>query len=542
MENLKHLLKNYKIELFILFIALLFSTWLMFATFSYDNGNMKIATKAWSDFANHIPLIRSFSFGNNFPPQFPLFSGPPIKYHFIFYAFAGLLEKLGLTIDYALNIPSILGFSFLILMIYLLSKEIFKSVGVGILGILFFLFHGSLDFINFFLKYPLSKDSLSQIINNSQFISFGPYDGNTISAFWNLNIYTNQRHLALSYSISLLIFFLFLRFKDDEKQRNFQKAVFIGLILGFSFLLNIAVFLMSVFVLISFLISFKNIRKYIFISLILAFIIFLPQYFFTQSFPSDFDITLHLGYLVSNLNILSLVNYWFQNLGLHLILIPIAFYFSAKNQRKILLSFFSLFILGNLLQFSPEIAANHKFFNYFMIIGYVFSAYILIIFWSKKNYLKPLVLILIFFLILSGIINFFPIYNDSKITIKDYPNNENISWIMQNTKPESVFLNNQYLYDNASLAGRKIFLGWPYFAWSQGYDTLSRDNLRKDLLNTKNLAYFCKAVDDYNLDYVDIETKLKEIPVNLDFFNKNFEKVFENTKDGYIIYKTKSGC
>src|SRR3989344_1328537 len=209
MGHLKQLLKNYKIELLILFISLLFSTWLMFATFSYDNGDMKIATKAWSDFANHIPLIRSFSYGDNFPPQFPLFSGPPIKYHFIFYTFAALLEKLGLTIDYALNIPSILGFSFLILMIYLLAKEIFKSVGVGILSILLFLFHGSLDFINFLSKYPLSQKTLSQIIHNTRFISFGPYDGNIISAFWNLNIYTNQRHLGLSYGLSLFIIYLF---------------------------------------------------------------------------------------------------------------------------------------------------------------------------------------------------------------------------------------------------------------------------------------------------------------------------------------------
>ena len=541
MGHLKHLLKNYKIELFILFITLLFSTWLMFATFSYDNGNMRIATKAWSDFANHIPLIRSFSFGNNFPPQFPLFSGHPIKYHFIFYAFSGLLERIGLTIDFALNIPSIVGFSFLILMIYLLSKEIFKSVTIGLLSILFFIFHGSLDFINFFLKYPLSSKSLSQIINNTQFLSFGPYDGNIISAFWNLNIYTNQRHLGFSYAISLFIVFLYLKFQDNKKTHNFQMAVFIGLILGFSFLLNIAVFLMTVLVLISFLIFFKSIRRYIFISLVLAFIVFFPQYLFIQSSASYFDVTLRLGYLVSDLNIINIINYWFQNLGFHLILIPIAFFLTDKNRRKILLSFFSVFILGNLVQFSPEIAANHKFFNYFMLIGYMFSAYILFKLWNR-NYLKPFVLITIFFLILSGIINFFPIYNDSKITIKDYPKNENINWIIHNTKSESVFLNNQYLYDNASLAGRKIFLGWPYFAWSQGYDTLSRDNLRKDLLNTENLTYFCKAVNEYNLNYVGIETRLKEIPVNLDFFNKNFDKVFKNSKDGYVIYKTELGC
>ena len=284
---------------------------------------MQISSKAWSDFANHIPLIRSFSFGDNFPPQFPLYSGPSIKYHFIFYAFVGILEKLGIQIDYALNIPSILGFSFLILMIYLLSKEIFKSVGVGLLSILFFLFHGSLDFINFFSKFPLSKDSLGQIINNSKFISFGPYDASTISAFWNLNIYTNQRHLALSYGISLFIIFLFLRFKNSNVKHNLRKSISLGLILGFSFLLNIAVFLMTVLVLVCLFLFFKKIRKYIFISLTIAGLIFLPQYLFTQGRETTFNITFLFGYLVSDINILNFVNYWFQNLGLYLILIPI---------------------------------------------------------------------------------------------------------------------------------------------------------------------------------------------------------------------------
>nr|MBI5455634.1 hypothetical protein [Candidatus Levybacteria bacterium] len=136
-------LKKFKIEIFIFIFAFIFSSWLMFATFSYQDGTMMIASKAWSDFANHIPLIRSFSFGNNYPPQFPLFSGPPIRYHFLFYAIVGMFEKMGLRIDYALNVPSALGFSFLILMIYLFSKEIFKSKTIGILSIMLFLFNGS---------------------------------------------------------------------------------------------------------------------------------------------------------------------------------------------------------------------------------------------------------------------------------------------------------------------------------------------------------------------------------------------------------------
>src|SRR5688572_8586263 len=82
-------------------IALLFSFFLMFHTFSYDTRThtMSMASKVWSDFGAHIPLIRSFSYGANWdrlltgqPIESPLFPGEPIRYHFGFYALVGALE------------------------------------------------------------------------------------------------------------------------------------------------------------------------------------------------------------------------------------------------------------------------------------------------------------------------------------------------------------------------------------------------------------------------------------------------------------------
>lgn len=540
MKNIIYFLKKFKVEIIIFTFSFIFSSWLMFTTFSYQDGNMMIASKAWSDFANHIPLIRSFSFGNNFLPQFPLFSGPPIKYHFLFYAVVGLLEKTGLRIDYALNIPSALGFSFLILMIYLFSKEIFKSKTVGILSIIFFLFNGSLSFINFFAKHPISKNVFLDVAQNNKFASFGPYDGSVVSAFWNLNIYTNQRHLAISYGLSLLLIYLLLKLRGNEKKENIKKSLFIGIVLGFSFILNMAVFFMTAIIIFIMTLFLKNKRFYIYISLVIAFFIALPQYLFTQSIASSFKPTFHLGYLITDLNFINFLNYWFQNLGLHFILIPVAFIFADKNLRKILISFFTLFLIGNLFQFSPEIAANHKFFNYFMIIGSMFSAYILFRLW-KKIIFRPLIIVLFFLLIFSGIVDFFPIYNDNKIALPDYLVNKDISWIIKNTKPNSVFLNTNYLYDNASLAGRKIFLGWPYFAWSQGYDTNTREDLRIKLLTTDNLKFFCSTAFRNGINYVGIDS-LSDTPINIKFFETNFINSYRNQLSSYSIYDINKTC
>jgi hypothetical protein len=534
------ILNKYKLELIIFLLATVFSSWLMFSTFSYNNGFMEISTKAWSDFASHIPLIRSFSFGDNFPTQYPLFSGPPIRYHFLFYAMVGFLEKLGLNISYALNIPSIIGFSLLTFMIYIFSKEIFKSKAVGAISIFLFLFNGSFSFLKYFSQNTFSFESLVNISKLENFVSFGPYDQSIVSAFWNLNIYTNQRHLGLSYFLCLLLIYFFIKHKYEL---NNTKSLLLGLILGISFLLNMAVFLMTVIILITLFIFLKNKRKYIFITVFFGSLIALPFYLNIQNATSTFKIMFHAGYLLNNINFTNFLNYWIQNLGLHFFILPLIFLLVNKEQKRIFISFFVLFLIANLIQFSPEIAANHKFINLFMIVGAMYTSYFLVYLWKRKeNLLKPLVILSFIILIFSGILDLFPILNDKKISLADYPNNKTVEWITRNTKPSSIFLNTNYLYDDASLAGRKIFLGWPYFAWSQGYDTLSRDNLRKSMLSTNNKDYFCRNANLNKIDYVEVNLNNNDIIINKDFLDKNLLKVFENKSKLLTIYKIGDNC
>src|SRR3990172_9448479 len=137
-------LRRLKLREIILFIFLfIFASFLMLKTFSVKEGNILIASRAWSDFAATLPLIRSFSLGSNFPPQYPIFAGPPIRYHFAFFATVGLMEKIGIRLDWALNSLSTMSFFLLTIAIYYLGKIIFKSKKVGILSVILFFFNGS---------------------------------------------------------------------------------------------------------------------------------------------------------------------------------------------------------------------------------------------------------------------------------------------------------------------------------------------------------------------------------------------------------------
>ncbi len=543
--KIKLFLQKYSSEIIVLTLGIGFGSFLMFSSFDSGNGTLMISTKSWSDFASHIPLIRSFSLGQNFPPEFPLFPGEHIKYHFLFYFFVGNLEKIGMPLGFALNVPSIIGFTFLTFMIYLLAKQIFKSKAISVISVIFFLFNSSLSFIYFFQKFPLNTNSLNQIISNSDFLSFAPYGDGIITAFWNLNIYTNQRHLALAFGLSLFIIYIVIQPIFSKTKIETKKYIALGILLGFSFYFHLAALLMTSFVLLMIMILFSRIRKEIFILLLVATLISIPQYLFLTA-EKGFSPKIVFGYLTYiDFTVSKFINFWIFNLGASILLIILGFIFSNKNQRKIFAAFFIVFIIGNTIQFSIEMAANHKFFNYFIVIGNMFSAFALFTLWRKKNILKPIVVFLFFLMIFGGIIDFFPLYNDKKITVSDYKQNITSSWIVEHTPKDSIFLNTNFLYDPASLAGRKIYMGWPYFAWSQGYDTLARTELIKRMLDVNDKIIACNLLEENNIDYVEIRIQNPpdpNIPPISSIFNENFKSSFTDNSTNTNIYEVKNNC
>lgn len=527
-------------ELIGLVIILGFSFWLMFHTFSVKDGALVIATKAWSDFANYIPLIRSFSLGDNWPVSYPLFAGEPMRYHFLFYMLAGLLERWGLTIDWALNLLSGLSFALLIVVIYCLASVLFASRKVGLLSVVFFLFNGSLSFVQFLQDHPLSTNILYELINSSSFASFAPYQPGLVSAFWNLNIYTNQRHLALAFAWVLLVVLLVVYQEKKSRPLPYWQALGLAIGVGVLILLNSAVFLMAIIVLGMLLLLVPRQRKPLLVVIALGLMMAFPQ--LTTITNQGFAPHWRFGYLVEQpITFWRFVVYWFFNLGLLTILAPIGWLTASALAKKILAAFFVLFVFANSVQFSPEIAANHKFLNLLVIVANMFAAWCLLQIWRKGMVGRVVAVPMVGLLILGGIVDFFPIKNDSFVMVNDRAKNPDIRWVTDNTPKRAVFVTSSYLYHPASLAGRPVFLGWPYFPWSLGYDTNSRDKLVRQMLSPADRVSFCSIVQNHGIGYVALGTS-NDFPVDYDFFNQQAAPVYANQATDFLLYQTKDLC
>jgi hypothetical protein len=485
-------------------------------------------------------------------PEYPLFPGAPIRYHFLFYLCVGVLEKVGIRIDWALNSFSIIGFSGMLIAVYFVAKRLTSDVRVGLFTWVFTLLNGSLTFTEYFRHNPLSFQSLINLTHLDEFVSFAPWKPGDISAFWSLNIYTNQRHLAFAFAI--FFFFLLTLITSEQKKRKeqFIRILPWGIVLGILPFFHQPTFITIGIACLWYIFAVPKLRIPLFGMGIITSVIALPQLLLLSHGQSS--IAIAVGYIMDKpMTILSILPYWWHNIGLHLILIPIGFLLSSKRTRIYLFPAFLFFAMGFCFQFSRELAANHKFFNLFLIMGSIFTARTIVFIIDRISLITPFVLripvyvipiFFVFVLTASGIIDILPITNDRTITLKDVSANQTTQWFATHTKPDAIIVTASFFNHPASIAGRKLFLGWPYFAWSAGYDTEKRlyTDL-KSIYNPRDIRTLCNTLNESNISYVTFEDNhMEELSFNENFYTDRFLLTYSSPTRDFRVYDVAPTC
>lgn len=579
-----------------LLVCVVFSFGLFHLTFQTDGRVLYIGSKAWSDFGAHIPLIRSFSLGNNWPPEYPLFAGEPIRYHYLFYAAVGLLERVGLNLGLALNGLSAFGLGLLLWMLYRVAKLIFRSRLAGWLAIWFALTNSSLSALVLAENHGLSWFRVSDwqslwtvLMTQTQFASFGPWDGNPVSAFWTLNIFTNQRHLGLSLGLVWWVIWPLLKLWWEVAEKKSRVKAIKKSVATATYaqkMLGLRVLVMAVFpllhqagalltagiagMLLALALLYSPVRARLPRWLLAGYVLGVAAMglVLIQFVPASHEAPqLAVGFLAGSSNLLVLANYWWWNLGFGLGVWLLGLVLPQRG-RLLLWLVTPFFIAANLWQFSPDMINNHKFVNFFIEAVAIVAAGWLAAGWERlrglvislrqSQHITPvlavplvglwLAVLLVFGvgMSFSGIVDILPILNDRRLVLPDWRSQPVSVWLLENTAPDARLLTTTYLYHPGSLVGRKLYLDYGYFAWSLGYPDATRRALLPELFGDfTSTETWCARLAAEKIDVVLLSPSSGEFGATIDLRQSYMARQLSPTiitDDGYTIYQLRQYC
>lgn len=602
-----------RLELIYIFIVSGFWSYFMYRSFHVNGDTIKVGISVFSDFAPHLALIRSFSFGCNLPAEYPHFADGTIRYHFLFQFLAGSLEFSGLRLDHAFNIPSIACMVSFLMLLYSFSVMVTGKRWAGILAVLLFHFRSSFAFFTFMNRHESPGAFFKRVFAVTEHI------GNTTHEEWGLwaqKVFVNQRHLAAGLGIllfSLMLMTPYLRdmlesLKNRKLNGRFNElfiksdcwipqdilpSITAGLLLGLTGFVNGAAVVAALSILFVMALFSKQRLAFLNIALIAVILVLIQTIFFMGS-STALSPGLTVGFLAKGRDAVSIAKFYIELLGVlplvllagiltsfrrltryAVLLVPAAaiYYiiwpapdfpleykiiillivssaaFASLYYRTgtrpasaplILLIFAAPVACATLLQLTPDITMNHKYvITGVMLLNIIAASFLYGLFSSRRPMGIASALLLSLLLTVTGFVDLKTLYNLDKNHIHIKTDDPLIIWAGENTNPDEIFLTPPYSLHPLLLSGRKIFYGWPYYAWSAGYDTNYRKTVVKRIYSAASSQTLKELVYEHDISYIVVENDNRnssDYKLNESLIEQTFVEVY--SKGGYRIFST----
>ncbi|MDO4274938.1 MAG: hypothetical protein Q4D16_14820 [Eubacteriales bacterium] len=547
----------YKEAVFFAFL-LVFITWIMFYVFYIRDGVLYSGFTVYGDYAPHTAMMRSFSWGNNFPTQYPHYGGADVKYHFMFQFLTGNLEYLGIRLDFAYNIVSIFSLLGFLMILYKLAGRIVGGFAGGVLASLFFFFRSGTAFFRFAWEHLKAGDLWITLAENTSFLGYTP---NEDWGLWNFNVYLNQRHLAFGLLLVAAALWIYLDWleagtsheekgliwiknrlftKTAWKSRSLDTAMMVGLLLGLSSFWNGAAVIGGLLILMGFAVFSDGKLDYAVTAAVAVLFTMLQSKIFVNG--SVMSPSLYLGFLAEDKTIWGIIWYVAQISGFFFLGLFLPALFLKRRERAVMVSFLFPAVFAFVVSLTPDINVNHKY----VMISYAF----LTMFWAfaavklfagRRRY-KAAAVILVICLSLNGVYDFVVILkdNDSRHRVAVEADSPLSKWISGNLDKDDLILTPEYSMNEVTMSGAMMYCGWPYYAWSAGYDTSYRAEKAVVIYTTRDTELLKSTVEQEGIDYILFEENMEfeQQACREDIIAQTYPMVY-NSEDGRIrIYET----
>lgn len=564
----KSVLPAFTVREAVFFLFLLaFLTWIMFYVFYIKDGILYSGFTVYGDYAPHTAMMRSFSLGDNFPTQYPHFGGEDVKYHFMFQFLVGNLEYLGIRLDIAYNMLSVFALLGFLMMLYSIGRRITGSGAAGVVTVALFFFRSSFTFFRYLWEHLRSGDLLRTLAENTSFIGYTP---NEDWGLWNFNVYLNQRHLAFGLLIAALVLWYYLdlveagcshsekglawmknRLFSAEawKMRNPEGALAAGLALGLTAFWNGAAVIGGLLILLGFAVFSDGKLDYLATAVTAVLFSVLQSKVFIRG--SAVEAGFYWGFISEDKSLAGVLWFLIQMSGIFfagaVLLLPLL---KKRLHRVLTVSCLFPVVFAFCFSLTPDITVNHKY----IMISYAFLAVLwaglLAGLWKGKDgsrrsaavIRRAAAVLLAVCLTATGIYDFVVILRNNGPGHRVTVNMESTltDWLAEHLDSEDLLLTPEYSMSETTMSGVMMYLGWPYYAWSAGYDTYGRAQKAVEIYTSEDPAAVDKLVKEEKITYILFEEgmEFEGAVCREDTIRELYTMVYQSDDGRIRIYET----
>lgn len=534
-------------------LAWLFSRVVMF----YPDGLHTAPANNFGDLPFHFGVITSMAYGENLPPQNPIFAGMKFTYPFLIDFLTAFFIRCGADWRAAFFVENIALALALVCVIELMARRITGNRIAGYVAPVIFLFNGGFGFINFFRQ-------LSEFFSNPEqarlglvhFLTNLPnaytmnadliWGASKIPLRWG-NVFTTllipQRSMLFGLPLVALIILLWWmavgeqdRGGQGSPRRRYLFAA--GILAGLLPMLHAHGFFSVAIACVPMALLFFSIDWLAFFVPMGA--LAAPQAWYlsgTQVKNELFKVKFFW-----EAGDTSPLLFWAANAGLFILLLVICLLanrLATIRQAKFYLPFLLWFIVPNVIKLAPWDWDNIKVLVYWSLVSAVFVALVLALLLAHRfKALKLVGAALLVVLTLSGAIDVVralsPVEN---IGLFGRAELEVAELIRQRTPPRAVMLHAPIHNSVVALTGRQSVMGYPGHLWTHGITYGQRENEVKAVF--RGGVESARLLVALGVEYVVIgpAERAGDLSVAESYFSDSFPLVIDHA--GYKVYQIK---
>lgn len=539
-------------------LAWLFSRVVMF----YPDGLHTSPANNFGDLPFHFGVITSMAYGENLPPQSPIFAGLKFTYPYLIDFLTAFFIRCGADWRAAFFVENIALALALVMMIELLTLRITQNRIAGFLAPVIFLFNGGFGFINFFRQLSaFFGDPAQAKFGLVHFLANLPnaytmnvdldWGANKIPLRWG-NVFTTllipQRSMLFGLPIVALIILLWWmalgeqdRGGKDSPRRRYLFAA--GVLAGLLPMLHAHGFFSIAIACVPMALLFFSIDWLAFfvpMGLLAA-----PQALYLSGTQVKNELfKVKLFWEAGDTTNPAL--FWAANAGLFILLLAVCLLanrLATLRQVKFYLPFLLWFIVPNVVKLAPWDWDNIKVLVYWALVSSAFVALTLaVLFTHRFKVLKFVGAALLAGLVLSGTIDVVralspvenvPLFGKAELEVAEL--------IRQRTPPRAVILHAPIHNSVVALTGRQSVMGYPGHLWTHGISYNQRENEVRTIY--RGGAESARPLVALGIDYVVIGPAERyadssgEMTVAENYFAESFPVVIDHA--GYKVYRVK---